>query len=1020
MPLMLPRSERLTVLSEADQFALYGLPDFDESQRFEYFAFTEQELNLILNRKRLHNQIFCALQLGYFKAKQTFFRFSWNLVANEDIIFISQHYFSTQQVNRLQITKHEYYAQRSAIIGLFNYRLWSKKFTDVLQQQATQVAQRDITPHFIALELISFLQKEKVIRPGYTTLQAIISYVLAKERERLGGLIDGMLDEEAKNKLDALLVREGTLSELAALKQDAKNFKFRMMALEREKKETLKPIYLLAKTLLPQLAISKQNIVYYASLANYYTIYDLRRLSVKQTYLYLLCYAWQRYQQLNDNLIDAIGYHLTQAKNATKEEAKRMFAQASQGQKSALIGRLLLVYVDEDVDDSTPFGEIRKQVFSIMPKETIGNTGKQLCNQKKTQLFYRWQAIDKFVYRFKKHLRPLFMSLDFSVSTSKDNPWLTALTWFKQTFSSQQNLQHQPLSQCPDGTIPKRLKAYLLKTDGANNMILNADRYEYWVYQQLHKHFRNGAIYLQNSTRHCNFNDELISIEKTAATLKQLRIPWGEKPIKQQLDELFIMLHELWVSFNTELKKGALKHLHYDTEKNLLTWRKPRVNKEEELMQSVYSKLPFKDIIDVLRFVNKECHFLPALTPLQPRYSKQDSEEEDCLLAVIISQAMNHGNVNMAEMGDITYSILETTYHQRLRLATLNKANDIISTAISKLPIFPYYSLDLMDLYSSVDGQKYNVHHPTTKARYSKKYFKKGKGVVAYTLLMNHIPLQSSVIGAHDPESYFVFDIYYNNATNITPTVITGDMHALNKANFAIMYCFGTKLEIRLTNLQAQLKHLYSGESYDENKHWLIKPVGEIDRQLIEGEKKNLDRIIATLGLKEITQSDLVKKLCTHTENQTFKAFFELDKLLRSIYTLRYLQDYQLQRRVHSSQNRIESYHQLRAAIARVGGDKELAGRTDVAIEVSNQCGRLIANAIVYYNSVILSRLLEKYLAEDNQKAIARLRKVSPVAWQHIYFQGHYTFCSNENPIDLDAIVANLILDESEISAVRD
>ncbi len=234
----------------------------------------------------------------------------------------------------------------------------------------------------------------------------------------------------------------------------------------------------------------------------------------------------------------------------------------------------------------------------------------------------------------------------------------------------------------------------------------------------------------------------MVSSEKAESILKQLRIPWIQKPIKQQLDELLTTLHELWVAFNKELSQGKLKHLYYDTEKDLLSWRKPRINHADELIESFYSKLPFKDITDVLRFVNKECHFLSAFTPLQPRYSKQN-RDEDCLLAAIISQAMNHGNVKMAEMGDITYSILETTYHQHLRLTTLNKANDIISNAISKLPIFPYYSLELMDLYSSVDGQKYNVSHPTTKARNSKKYFKKGKGVVAYTLLVNHIPLQS-------------------------------------------------------------------------------------------------------------------------------------------------------------------------------------------------------------------------------------------------------------------------------------
>lgn len=35
------------------------------------------------------------------------------------------------------------------------------------------------------------------------------------------------------------------------------------------------------------------------------------------------------------------------------------------------------------------------------------------------------------------------------------------------------------------------------------------------------------------------------------------------------------------------------------------------------------------------------------------------------------------------------------------------------------------------------------------KARYSRKYFWRGKGVVAYTLLCNHVPLNGHLIGAH-------------------------------------------------------------------------------------------------------------------------------------------------------------------------------------------------------------------------------------------------------------------------------
>jgi TnpA family transposase len=159
-------------------------------------------------------------------------------------------------------------------------------------------------------------------------------------------------------------------------------------------------------------------------------------------------------------------------------------------------------------------------------------------------------------------------------------------------------------------------------------------------------------------------------------------------------------------------------------------------------------------------------------------------------------------------------------------------------------------------------------------------------------------------------------------------------------------------------------------------------------------------------------QSILVRKLCTlSSHHPTRKAIFEFDKLVRSIYTLRYLRDPQLQRNVHRSQNRIESYHQLRAFIAEVSGKKHLTGRTDLDVAISNECGRLIANVVIAYNSIVLSMLLNRcQTAAEKQKFLDLLRKISPVAWQHIHFLGHYLFRNDRQPIDLEAILGKNIL----------
>ncbi|WP_346843091.1 Tn3 family transposase, partial [Escherichia coli] len=652
----------------------------------------------------------------------------------------------------------------------------------------------------------------------------------------------------------------------------------------------------------------------------------------------------------------------------------------------------------------------RQRAYKIMAKDVLQNTAQRMSVKPLNKLTLHWQAVDGQAKRIRRHLRPLFVALEFA-STDPDSQWLAALTWAKSVFAKQQRLSQRPLAECPAATLPKRLRPYLLTFDAAGEPTgLHADRYEFWLYHQVKKRFQSGELYLDDSLQHRHFSDELVSMEEHAQELAQMDIPFLRQPVETQLDALASELNKQWRAFNRELKQGKLTHLEYDKDTQKLTWRKPKGENQKAREQTFYEQLPYCDVADVFRFVNNQCQFLSALTPLQPRYAKKVADT-DSLIAVIIAQAMNHGNLVMARTSDIPYHVLESAYQQYLRQASLHEANDGISNAIAALPIFPYYSFDLDVLYGAVDGQKFSVERPTVKARYSRKYFGRGKGVVAYTLLCNHIPLNGYLIGAHDYEAHHVFDIWYRNTSDIVPEVITGDMHSINKANFAILHWFGRRFEPRYTDLNDQLQALYCVGDPARYEKCLIQPVGQIDRQLIVSEKANIDRIIATLGLKEMTQGTLIRKLCTYTApNPTRRAIFEFDKLVRSIYTLRYLRDPQLERNVHRSQNRIESYHQLRSSIAQVGGKKELTGRTDIEIEISNQCARLIANAVIYYNSAILSRLLTKCEAAGNAKALAVLTQISPVAWRHILLNGHYTFQSDGKVIDLDALVAGVEL----------
>jgi TnpA family transposase len=996
------KSERLTVLSELEEFAFYGFPDFDHEQRLTYFQFNDQEWESISKCPSLHIQVYCALQIGYFKAKNLFFNFSLEKIPQEDVLYILSQHFDNQTLDLFTVTKHERYLQQAEISRLFGYKTWSTQFLEVLTHQARQCVKIDIAPNFIAKELLGFLQNKKIIRPGYTTLQTIVSSALIEERQRLKLCLQSHLTESDKQALQQLLVGENTLSELASLKQDAANFSFAIMQTERKKHATLKPLYDIAKRVLPNLSISQQNIDHYASLVHFYTLRDLKRFEKEQTHLYLLCYVIKRYRLINDNLADAFHFHVKKLEKEAQISAKEQ----EHDDLNKKVGQLILLYADDDISPRITWGRMIKRAFQILPKETIRVVGEKLVKKPHRQQSRLWEARDKIASRYRKHLRPLLTCIDFD-SQLPDNSLLEAIHWTKDMLTKKKLFSKTSPDKFPKGFISKRVNPYIFSLDEEGKQIIKANRFEILLYRQIVKQMTTGALYIEESTSHRTFFHELVSPERQEEILKTLIIPWVKTPCKKQLDSLFKELDTLLIEFDNSLKQGKLKHLKYDFEKKAILWVKPRFPKEENpKKETFYDKLPIAEIADVVRFVHEKTGFLSAFALLQSRYSKQKLDV-DFLTGLLISQGTGTGNHRMAQTSDIPYEKLESGYSQYLRhLSNFKKALFILGNNTSQLSIAPYCADDL-EFYASVDGQKYEAVTPTAKARNSKKYFKKGKGVVAYTLFYSslHFPMDSIIIGPHDPENYFLFDIWYGNTSLFNPTIITGDMHSVNKANFGIPHWFGGELRPRFTNLKKELDNIFCGKDPAVYKDFLSPPKGQINEQIILDEKSNIDRIVASLASKEISQSTLIRKLCQlPPENKTRQAVFEYNKLIRSIYTLKCILDPKILMDSHRSQNRLESYHALRAHIAKAGGGKKaLLGRTDIEVVISNLCGVLLAAVVINYNGHINSHIID-----TNPEKIRKAKKSSLVAHQHIHFTGHFTFYKNKRKINLKKITEDI------------
>ena len=80
--------------------------------------------------------------------------------------------------------------------------------------------------------------------------------------------------------------------------------------------------------------------------------------------------------------------------------------------------------------------------------------------------------------------------------------------------------------------------------------------------------------------------------------------------------------------------------------------------------------------------------------------------------------------------------------------------------------------------------------------------------------------------------------------------------------------------------------------------------------------------------------------------------------------------------------------------------------KTEAEQQVWNECSRLIANAVIYYNSVLLSRVYEQKQAAGDQKALEIIEGISPIAWGHVNLFGSFEFDPAASKVDMDALAA--------------
>lgn len=996
-------SPRIDTNDTAEYRDLYDPPHFNDNDRNYFFNLNDLETSALKQFRMVQNKAHFILLLGYFKAKPVTLTFTWGMVKS-DLTHIYARYFPKARFIRKNLNKDAKSNIYQKVFSLTGFQRFSEQHQKRLHKQADSAVAIRADNKTVFDECVTYLNQQWIALPALSRIQSVVSQALNKEEERLVNLFNRQLKGSIKDYITSLLAPHQTTDEFRTLRSQAKDFTFGEISRELQDKQKLEPIFKQAKDILAQACISEGNISFYSDMFQNYRTSQLKQFSPAKACIYVVSYLCQRYGHMNDNLTNGFYRGLRKyGQSASQYSDAQIAKEASRlGKQVKKVSDVLHVLASGADDKTMLAAALLTKIYKILPQSDLASVADFMAKVELDKKQCIWQYYRQNKATIRRNLRRLFLTLEFEI----DKAHFELAN--QVTLAKREIRQYGEVKTINEALIRLSDLPYL-QNDDRENPTVDPFLFEFYLYRKVLQALNNDVGYIHHSHQYQPLEDYLIDRADQKQLSNSMSLPMLKVTISALSVGLKGLLEEQMKNTSKRINQGENDYVIYSNQTNTIKWSLSVKNPVPTVNNRVFEQFDQIGIIELMRVVNQETNFFDEFTHFQSKYQRTHPNLND-ILACILGNGTNFGLYKIANISDRSFNDLRTTQANYLRLETLKAANDSISNKTASLPIFEYYQIDERGQHDSIDGQKFECRFSSLMARYSPKYFGQDKGVSAMTLVLNHIPANSKIISADDHESHHIFDLLYNNTSDVKPDILSTDTHGANRYNFAILHFFGYQFAPRYKTFKDHFEKFFQVESTEDTEQLITMRV-PIDWELITLEWENICRLMISLGQHKTSQSVLIKKLCRYKSNTaTLKALAEYDRAIKAQYILDYIDSETLRRHVQRALNRGEAFHQLRRVIAETNG-KKFRGSHHAELTLWNECARLIANCVIHYNAQILSELKEFNEHNGISENLEALTRISPVAWFHISFSGFYSFADSENSHDFSALARTVHLE---------
>ncbi len=537
-------------------------------------------------------------------------------------------------------------------------------------------------------------------------------------------------------------------------------------------------------------------------------------------------------------------------------------------------------------------------------------------------------------------------------------------------------------AKVPLGHLTQKVRK-LIAADGKRDRRL----WEIATLAVLRERLRSGDVWVEGGRTFCPLETQLMpnpdfAARKAAGDLR-LGVPHdADAWIAEKQRELDFKLKKL----SYQARTGKLVGVRLVN--GVLSISKERTKvpkaKVEAAKWLILDRMPQIDITDLLAEANIWTGFAHCFTHLR---TGDDVRHTPALLAAILGDGTNLGAKRMADASaelserQITWARL---FHIRPETYKLALAA-IINTHLAH----PFAKLWGSGSTSSSDGQFFRAAGRGAKRSEVNAHYSGDPGSKFYTWISDQYGhFHILPMGATEDEAVYVLDGLYGHESRIDIDEHYVDTGGASDHVFSLFTLGGKRVAPRLRDLKDWRLHSFEGaDAYPTIKHH----IGDrIDAAAIREGWDEALRAGVSIVDRLVVPSTLLKKLAALPKTNTLsRALREIGRIERTLFMTEWYSSPQLRDRCRAGLNKGEAGNKLtRAVFFHERGEIRDGSFESQAFRASGL--NLVVSAIILWNTVYLSRVVESLRAEGHDLPDHIIRHVSPQIWEHINLTGIY------------------------------